>query len=206
VGKAACHFSTIEQNIDHGNPQTLHFDSPRLLFVALALAGCSEDAPPPEAPAAPTPVVTASHCGEQGFFKARLSGALTATVDWPTAALRCESMRRPDDRGVRLRFSGEVRGERLAVIIAMPELDAGATGPEFDTIITVTVEGSGRFFSTPNLGACWTAVSTNDAQADGRYVVAGALTCVGPLGEFNGDAFVEVSDLQFRGIADWEAT
>ena len=43
-------------------------------------------------------------------------------------------------------------------------------------------------------------------QADGTYVVAGALTCVGPLGEFNGDAFVDVSDLQFSGIADWEAT
>ena len=64
--------------------------------------------------------------------------------------IQCESMRRPDDRGVRLRFTGEVAGERLAVIIAMPELEPGVTGPEFDSIVTVTVEGSGRFFSTPN--------------------------------------------------------
>jgi hypothetical protein len=34
--------------------------------------------------------------------------------------------------------------------------------------------------------------------------VAGQLTCVGPLGEFNGDAFVELSDLHFSGIAKWE--
>ena len=97
-------------------------------------------------------------------------------------------------------------GERLAIIIAMPELNAGDIGPEFDSNVTLSVEGSGRFFSTPNLGSCWTEVRTNDAQADGTYVVAGALTCVGPLGEFNGDAFVDVSDLQFSGIADWEAT
>lgn len=177
-----------------------------MLFVALALAGCSEDAPPPEAPAEPIPTVASSSCGEQGYFKASLSGALSATVDWPAEALTCESMRRPDDRGVRLRFSGEVSGERLAVIIAMPDLDAGDTGPEFDTIITVTVEGSGRFFSAPNLGSCWTDVHTNEVQADGTYLLAGALTCVGPLGEFNGDAFVEVSDLRFSGVADWEAT
>ena len=181
-----------------------------MLFVALVLAGCGGEAPS-SAPSRALPVEPevppmASTCGAQGFFKAGLSGALTANVDWSAATLRCESMRRPDDRGVRLRFSGEVAGERLAIIIAMPELDPGATGPEFDSNITINVEGSGRFFSTPNLGSCWTEVHTNDAQADGTYVVAGALTCVGPLGEFNGDAFVEVNDLQFSGIADWEAT
>ena len=120
--------------------------------------------------------------------------------------MQCESMRRPDDRGVRLRFMGEVGGERLAIIIAMPDLEAGATGPEFDSIITITVEGSGRFFSTPNLGACWTEVSTNEPTGDGKYTVAGALSCVGPLGEYNGSAFVDVRNLTFSGIADWNAT
>ena len=115
-------------------------------------------------------------------------------------------MRRPDDRGIRLRFSGNVSGERVAFIIAMPTLDPGATGPEYDSIITVTVEGSERFFSTPNLGSCWTDVGTNEPRPDGTYVVAGTVHCVGPLGEFNGDAFVDVGDLRFSGIADWEAT
>lgn len=182
----------------------MQFDSPRLVFVALALAGCGAETPPPEDAAPPPPA--ASTCGEQGFLEASLSGALTADVDWPDAALRCESMLRPDDRGVRLRFSGEVSGERLAIIIAMPELEAGATGPEFESVITLTVEGSGRFFSTPNLGSCWTEVQTNEVLADGRYIVAGAVNCVGPLGEFNGDAFVEVRNLRFSGIADWGAT
>ena len=105
-----------------------------------------------------------------------------------------------------MRFSGDVGGERLAIIIAIPELVAGATGSEYDSIITLTVDGSGRFFSTPNLGACWTDISANEALADGAYLVTGALTCVGPLGEFNGDAFVEVGGLRFSGVADWEAT
>jgi hypothetical protein len=86
----------------------------------------------------------------------------------------------------------------------MPTLEAGATGPEYDSIVTITVEGSGRFFSTPNLGSCWTEVTRNAPLDDGaQYNIAGGLSCVTPLGEFNGGAFVDVRDLRFSGVADW---
>ena len=39
-----------------------------------------------------------------------------------------------------------------------------------------------------------------------RPVVAGALDCVGPLGEFNGDAYVDLRGLRFSGVGDWNAT
>jgi hypothetical protein len=183
----------------------LHFDSRQLVFVAILLGGCSqEEAPQPtSAPQAPP-----STCGDAGFLATHLSGALTADIEWPDSELLCESMPRPDDRGVRMRFSGEVDSERLAIIIAMPALEAGMTGPDIDAVVTVTVEGSGRFFSTPSLGACWADVTRNEARGDGAagYIVAGRLACVSPLGEFNGDAFVEVADLQFSGIARWEGS
>lgn len=181
-------------------------DSAVPLFVALLVAGC-EQAPEPPAPAEPAtaPERVASTCGGLGRLEASLSGAISAEIDWPDPALRCESMLRPDDRGVRLRLSGEVGGDRLSVIIAMPELEAGAIAAEFDAVVTITVEGSGRFFSTPNLGSCWADVRTNVPLDDGSglYHVAGELSCVAPLGEFNGDAFVDVRRLSFSGIADW---
>ena len=182
-------------------------DSLGISFVALVLSGCAEDAPPPP-PAEPEPEVAASTCGDAGYLRANLSGALNAELDWPDTALRCESMRRPDDRGVRLRFSGQIGKERLAIIIAVPELNVGETGTEFDSVVTITVDGSGRFFSTANLGACWIDVETNKPLNgdDGPHNVVGSLTCVGPLGEFNGDAYVDVRDLAFSGIADWNAT
>ena len=182
-------------------------DSLGISFVALALVGCAEDEPAP-APVGPEPEVAASTCGDAGYLRATLSGALTAELDWPDAALRCESMRRPDDRGVRLRLSGEVGNERLAFIIAVPELEADETGTEFDSVVTITVAGSGRFFSTANLGACWTDIEKNTPldDTDGPRIVAGSVTCVGPLGEFNGDAYVDVRSLVFSGIADWNAT
>ncbi len=182
-------------------------DSLGIGFVALVLAGCTEDVPPPVVEE-PESEPVASTCGGAGYLRATLSGTLSTTLDWPDEALRCESMRRPDDRGVRLRFSGRVGSEHLAVIIAIPELEAGETGAEFDSIVTITVDGSGRFFSTPNLGTCWTDIRKNDLldDIDGPRIVAGSLTCVGPLGEFNGDAYVDVRDLAFSGIADWNAT
>jgi len=117
----------------------------------------------------------------------------------------CESMLRPDDRGVRLRFSGLVGDQRLAIIIALPTLEADMTGTDIDAIVTVTVEGSGRFFSTPTLGSCWADVTRNTPLdvLSAAHIVAGRLACVGPLGEFNGDAFVGIDDLHFSGIAKW---
>jgi hypothetical protein len=186
-------------------------DSRGLLFVALALTACGEKpAPPPQAAVPPEPVRqdAESTCGDAGRLELVMTGALHASTELRDDVLRCESMPRPDDRGVRMRFSGDISGERLVVIIAMPDLEAGSTGPDIDAIVTVTVEGSGRFFSTPNLGTCWADINRNEPLpgAAGTYIVAGELSCVGPLGEFNGDAFVEVRKLLFSGIANWGET
>lgn len=182
-------------------------DSAALVFVAALLVACG-DAAQPAAGASAVPEPVASTCGDAGYLHASLSGALTADIDWRDADLRCESMRRPDDRGVRLRLSGEVRGERLALIIALPDLGPAQTGTGFDSIVTITVEGSGRFFSTPSLGSCWADIATNTPLQDGSapHIVAGTLDCVGPLGEFNGDAYVDVRGLRFSGVGDWNAT
>ena len=93
----------------------------------------------------------------------------------------------------------------MALIIAMPELEAGVSGKEFSSNVTITVEGSGRFFSTPNLETCWTDVVKNEPLEDlqDTFIVAGGLYCVGPLGEINGDAFVDVRMLRFSSVANW---
>ena len=184
-------------------------DSLAPLFVASLLGACGDAKVPEEQIVADDPAERpASTCGDTGFLQASLSGALNAEIDWTDETLTCESMRRPDDRGVRLRLSGEVRGERLAFIIALPELHAGQTGADIDSIVTLTVEGSGRFFSTPNLGSCWADIDTNLplAEADGLHIVAGSVDCVAPLGEFNGVAYVEARDLRFSGVGDWNAS
>lgn len=178
-------------------------DSLALLFVAAGLAACSDEPPAAPEPAPPEPV--ASTCGDLGALQGTLSGAINVNLDWSDQDLLCESMPRPDARGVRIRLSGEIGHERLAVIISLPDLKPGLTGSEVDSVVTIGVDGSGRFFSTANLGTCWVNVTTNAPLAghSNLYNVVGELSCVGPLGEFNGDAFIDIRALRFSGLADW---
>lgn len=116
-------------------------------------------------------------------------------------------MQRPNDEGVRLRFNGDVANKWLTIIVALPSLARGEIGEELPSNVTVTVDGSGRFFSTPNLDACWTDISKHEHLPDDaeRYTLKGALYCVAPLGELNGHATVSISELSFSSIVDWSA-
>jgi len=210
----AC-FSTISLKSDIFDRNTLHliYKNPytrglaaSLLTLIGSLAACEEPQPEPPAEAAPAaPPKAESTCGNSGQLTGSLTGAIDIQLDWQDDHLRCESMPRPDSEGVRLRFSGEVSGERLAIIIALPALESGTTGEAFDSNVTVTVEDSGRFFSTPGLDTCWTDIVTNEPLADHAdiFKVVGSLSCVTPLGEINGDGFVDIRDLRFSGVADW---
>ena len=156
---------------------------------------------------APT-TVAAPTCDVDGRLTTTLFGALQADIDWQRDDLICESMRRPDSSGVRLRFSGEVANEQLAIIIALPDLVAGQTASNLPSNLTLTVAGSGRFFSTPDLSACFTDVESQRPLEDGaqRFAIDGLVSCTAPLGELNGDGAVTLTELSFSGVADWDAS
>jgi uncharacterized protein len=172
-----------------------------LLFTAL---GACEPATVEQFVAPPVP--GDSGCGDNGALQAALFGDLEATVDWPGSEMRCESMQRPDGKGIRMRFTGDVSGERLAIIIAVPDMQAGEKAAELPSNVTVTVEGSGRFYNTPNLDSCWTDVSSQTAVPGARdsYVISGTLYCVSPLGQVNGDAAVSIPELSFSTVVKWD--
>ena len=116
-------------------------------------------------------------------------------------------MPRPNALGARLRFAGHAAeiGQDLAIIIAMPDLERGATGDEMKTNATVILEGSGRFFNTAAGDVCWTDVLRQELISDERYAIGGKLYCIGPLIEVNGDASVSIPELEFSGLLDWSA-
>lgn len=132
-------------------------------------------------------------------------GGIETGIDWSHYEMNCENMLRPDGEGVRLRFSGDVANERLAIIVAIPGLVRGGVGKELPSNVTITVEGSGRFFSTPGLDSCWTDISEQKRLSDDveRYTLTGTLYCVTALGELNGNAAVSVSELSFTSVVDW---
>lgn len=114
-------------------------------------------------------------------------------------------MLRPDNEGARLRFAGEVSGEQLAIIIALPTLQRATAGNELQSNVTLTVEGSGRFFSTANLDTCWTDIESQVADADDEnmFVVTGTLYCVAALGEVNGESAISIPEMTFTTYIEW---
>ena len=177
-------------------------------LALLALLGaCQKAVEPAEQPFGPE-LAAESTCSSDAFLSTRLYGSIEREIRWSAENLRCESMLRPDDKGVRLRFTGAAAGSQLAIILALPELQPGAADNESPTVVTLTVEGSGRFFSTPTAKSCWSDISAHDLLegSQDQYTISGTLYCVAPLGEINGDAAISIPELSFRSIVDWSAT
>ncbi|MBT8087059.1 MAG: hypothetical protein KJO46_03450 [Gammaproteobacteria bacterium] len=177
------------------------------LIALAAISACERAIEDQSAPVAKLPAVEPG-CGSDGRLSAELYGSIEQAVDWSADVLDCQSMQRPDGAGVRIRFTGPAQNRRLAIILAMPELARGTVVAESPTVVTLTVEGSGRFFSTPSLESCWTDIATQDPVDDSgdRYRLSGTLFCVTPLGEVNGNAAISIPRLEFRGILDWSVT
>ena len=153
---------------------------------------------------------TALACGDAGYLRGKLYGAIQVSLDWDTADINCEGMPRPNGKGARLRFAGLATGtdQQLAIIVAIPDLEREKVGRELAINVTVIEEGSGRFFSTTDLGNCLANITTQDkldADAD-RYSVEGKLYCISPLAEINGDSSVLIPELEFLGLIDWNSS
>jgi hypothetical protein len=180
---------------------------PVAIVTLFTLLGACERAPQGGAELQEPEVVTEQSCGSNGRLSTQLYGSIERQISWSSAEFQCESMLRPEGKGIRLRLVGDAADSQIAIILALPELQRGSTGRELPTVATLTVEGSGRFFSTPSLESCWTDVATQDLIEDSgnRYDISGTLYCVAPLGEINGDAAISIPELEFRGIVDWSA-
>lgn len=184
-----------------------------LLAVIITAAACQRTPPDNTKSSAaaflPKQTASAQGCGDNGELRATLYGAMNGTIRWDANTMDCEGMPRPAGRGARLRFAGPVGDDalQLAVIIALPELERGRVAKELPSNVTIIEEGNGRFFSTANLDSCWTDVVAQtliDGSTD-RYVVKGALYCIAPLDEVNGDASISIDNLNFKGELDWHA-
>ncbi len=203
--------SSISANSDQTNsiPLPEVFEKPlfaRILQVTglLSLAPLGACEPAVEQGYQP-PVPAQSTCGADSELRASLYGSIETTLQWTGSDMGCESMPRPNGEGIRLRISGDVLGEQLAFILAMPGLRPGEQGIESPTNVTATVEGSGRFFSTPDLDSCFTDVTAQTPLPDhvDQYALAGTLFCVAPLGELNGDSAISIPSLTFNAVINW---
>lgn len=187
-----------------------------VIGFSLALAACKPateaetKAPNDERADAHRGGQTDRRCGDEGRLQTELYGAIEAQLEWDKYALECAGMPRPEGRGARLRFAGNLHGDarRIAIIIAIPDLVRNTRGEEYRSIVTLIDEDNARFFSTLDLDNCLTDISELlklDVGGD-RYSIGGILYCVKPLPEVNGDSSVLIPELRFSGLLDWSTS
>lgn len=206
------HFSTIAPVSDNGRPPELQridkklpgrLPAPPLIAAVILAAACGDRPQSPARDVADSPAQRS--CGDEGFLSATLYGSIDRSLHWGATDLDCESMQRPNGEGIRFRFTGHAANEEVAIILAMPDLERGRNGSELPTVITLSVAGSGRFFSTPRSDACFADVDVLPRNSDTHelYEANGTLYCVAPLGEINGDAAVSIPRIEFRTRLQW---
>lgn len=150
-----------------------------------------------------------SACVGDAVLSAELYGDVRTALDWRNPRIECDGMPRPFGNGARLRFAGPATvdgGEsRLAFIVALPDLEPGATARELPATVTLMEEDSGRFYSNRETEICWSDIETQELMEGGQreYAIGGIVYCVAPLAELNGTGSVTIRDLRFRGRVDW---
>lgn len=159
---------------------------------------------PPEAS------VAARHCVPGGELVVSVYGGLEGKIDWQGGELACEGMPRPHGKGARLRFEGPAAragtdADRLAFIIALPDLVRGQKATELAASVTLMEVDEGRFFISPEQAGCWADVDGHESIDGGNneYRISGLVYCVSPLAEVNGTTSVSLRDLRFTGRLDW---
>jgi hypothetical protein len=172
----------------------------------LSAAACQSEPAPPAA-AVTDEVATVRHCGDQGYLSTSLFGSIERQLAWEAGEFDCDSMLRPDGEGMRIRFTGDAANRVVAIILAIPDLERGQDGSELPTVVTLTVEDSGRFFSTADLDACFTDIQAQPDAGESKalYDAIGTMYCIEPLGEINGDAAVSIPKLEFRTRIEWSS-
>jgi hypothetical protein len=158
--------------------------------------------PAAEGAAAPEPSCLP---GRDGFLNMRLRGSIEAEVRWAEPALECTGMSRPDGRGLRVRFAGELAGGELAVVFAAPELPVGASAKAVPVNVTLLDGGGERIYGTQGDSRCEFDEVEQQKLVDAAlpadsYRISARGFCIAPARALDGEGAVMLTRFDFAGL------
>jgi len=199
--------------ITHIDRRRVHWRTSSALCLAAAAAGASPVAvaPSPDAstaPIAPIAPVAPASCLESGdgYFRARLAGAIEANIDWPNSGTQCEGESKNAPPGVRLSFQRVPSGAPdLLFVIGLSGVREGRSGREMRANLTIIVQGTDRFFGTQGDSRCTVdSLSQRRLGAAKVYRVEARGFCTQPAHAVRGDGAVLVSTFEFAGMVRYD--
>lgn len=163
-----------------------------------------------EADPAPSPPANCLPDG-QGFFRARLQGAIDAELEWVNDGTECTGAMRPDG-GVRLVFSRAIDadGERLVLLFGIAGLEEGKAGRAMPVNVTVIRQGTGQFFGTQGDDKCMVdevrqQPLTGIPHRNRSYRVFVRGFCTEPARSLGGSGSIMIPRFDFMGRLDFSA-
>src|SRR6266403_1980963 len=156
--------------------------------------------------AAATAAATACLQSGDGYFRARVAGAIEATIDWPNSGTRCEGEARDKPPGVRLSFHRASGGAAdLLFVFGITGVREGRPLREAGTNVTVIVQGTDRIFGTLGDSRCTVDSLTQRAlEAPGSYRLEARGFCTQPAHAVRGEGAVLVSTFEFAGLVTYD--
>jgi hypothetical protein len=180
-----------------------------MCVLSTAFAGNGHaQAQPPQAPAAPAAPAKCLPTGD-GYLRARLSGALSAELDWGNEGTECTGAVRPTDGGIRMRFSRPDGQGKLVLVFGIAHLREGKQGRNIPVNVTLIREGAGEFFSTQGDDKCTLDLVTQDVivgipRRSRSYRVTARGFCTEPARAVRGKGAVLLSRFDYSGRVDFE--
>ncbi len=156
----------------------------------------------------PSPIISPLGClpSGDGYLRARLAGAITATIDWPNSGTVCQGEWRGKPPGVRLSFERAVGGDpNLLLVFGLTGVRAGKSGHAIRTNVTVVMQGKSRIFGTLGDKRCTVdSLSQRPLSPAGFYRVEARGFCTSPAHAIHGDGDVLISTFEFAGIVNFQ--
>jgi len=171
------------------------------------IPAAAEAMAPAKAPAAAaTTAATACLQSGDGYFRARVAGAIDAIIDWPNSGTRCEGEPRDKPPGVRLSFQRASGGATdLLFVFGITGVREGQPLREAGANLTVIVQGTDRIFGTLGDSRCTVDSLTQRAlKAPGSYRLEARGFCTQPAHAVRGDGAVLVSTFEFAGLVTYD--
>ena len=168
-------------------------------------AAREKPSPPAGAPTvSPAPVCLSTG---DGYLRARLSGTIEATIDWPNSGTRCEGGTKVKPPGVRLSFQRTAAGAGdLLFLFGLTGVQPGKPGRAVATNLTLIVQGTGRMFGTLGDSRCTVdSLAQRPLPAPGSYRLEAHGFCTQPAHAVRGDGAVLVSTFDFAGLVSYAA-
>jgi hypothetical protein len=176
-----------------------------ILCFGVAQAGPPAAAPVAAVGAAGTAAASACLATGDGYFRARVGGAIEANIDWPNSGTICQGESKGEPPGVRLSFQRAAGGEpNLLFVFGLTGVRQGRPARATGANLTIIVQGTDHIYGTLGDSRCTVdSLSQRPLNAAGAYRIEARGFCTQPAHAVRGKGDVLVSTFEFAGLVNF---